>query len=267
MKLRSVLFLSVLVLVSSAMVLAESSDFRWNGNLHPGQTLTVRGINGSVEAELADGNLAEVLAIKKGRRSDPDSVEIEVVEHADGVTICAMYPSRRGNECLPFGQGRADNQNNDVEVQFIVRVPPQVEFIGKTVNGGVEAEGLDGDVEAHTVNGSIKVSTTGLAKASTVNGSIRASMGAADWEGELEYTTVNGSITLEFPEDLRTQLRAESLNGSIRSDFDITLRSKSRRSWGKQELKGYIGGDESARTLSLETVNGDVKIRRGESLR
>jgi hypothetical protein len=45
------------------------------------------------------------VATKHGRRSDPAEVEIEVVEHAGGVTICAVYPSpgSRPNECR---QGR-----------------------------------------------------------------------------------------------------------------------------------------------------------------
>jgi hypothetical protein len=41
---------------------------------------------------LGDG-LITVNANKKGHRSDPSVVKIQVVEHPDGVTICAIYPS------------------------------------------------------------------------------------------------------------------------------------------------------------------------------
>ena len=62
--------------------------------------------------------------------------------HAGGVTICAVYPSRdarKPNECPPGDGGRMNVQNNDVSVRFTVRVPAGVTFVGKTVNGEIEA--------------------------------------------------------------------------------------------------------------------------------
>ena len=56
-------------------------------------------------------------------------------------------------------------------VHFDVRVPSGVGFVGRTVNGEVNAESLQSDAEAHTVNGSVRLTTSGLAVASTVNGS------------------------------------------------------------------------------------------------
>ena len=44
----------------------------------------------------------EVTATKTARRSDPEEVEIKVLEDEDGVTICVLYPSprnQRPNEC------------------------------------------------------------------------------------------------------------------------------------------------------------------------
>lgn len=258
------------VLLCAPAALAQYRDFQWSGNMDPGQTLTVRGINGRVEAEAAAGGTAGVTARKRGHRSDPDSVDIRVVEHGDGVTICALYPNRRGkqpNECLPFGEGSSSNEDNDIVVDFLVRVPYGVHFIGKTVNGNVEAEGLDGDVEGTTVNGQVEISTTGLASARTVNGSIRVSMGRSDWDGELEFQTVNGGIQLAFPADLSTAFKASTLNGDIRSDFDLNLSGKQTRGYGwrpgrRKTVRGIIGSKDTDRDLRVETVNGSIRIRR-----
>ena len=96
-----------------------------------------------------------------------------VVETADGVTICAVYPTpvraRQENDCEPGDKWHSNTNDNDVTVTFSVQVPNGVEFNGQTVNGEMSAEGLTGDVRASTVNGSVRVSTTGLAEASTVN--------------------------------------------------------------------------------------------------
>ena len=55
-----------------------------------------------------------------------------------------------------------------------MRVPAGVRFVGRTVNGGIEADELPADAEAYTVNGSVAVDAGGEARAETVNGSIRA---------------------------------------------------------------------------------------------
>src|SRR5262245_57933746 len=105
--------------------LATAQDFNWNGRLAAGKTLEIRGINGAIDA--SGGGEAEVRATKRARRSDPDSVEIKVIEHAEGVTICAVYPtprdSARPNECRAGGGGRMNTRDNDVTVNFVVKVP------------------------------------------------------------------------------------------------------------------------------------------------
>ena len=237
----------------------EQSEFRWHGALAAGRLIEIKGVNGSVEAEPASGGEVEVLAVKRARRSNPDDVRIEVVQHAEGVTICAVYPSADGHEpntCAPGPNHHSSVMNNDTSVNFTVRVPAGVRFTGHTVNGKVSAENLSADVEAMTVNGSINVSTTGLARAHTVNGSITASMGRADWEGEMEFKTVNGGIDVSFPSGLSAEVEAKTLNGEITSDFPLTVQGR----FSRRHMTGTIGG--GGRELRLETVNGSVQIRR-----
>ncbi|MDT7779579.1 MAG: hypothetical protein QOC99_2091 [Acidobacteriota bacterium] len=237
----------------------EQGEFRWHEAMAAGRVIEVKGVNGSVEAEPSSGNEVEVVAVKHARRSNPEDVRIEVVRHDDGVTICAMYPNveRQGaNTCEPGRHGHMNVQNNDTTVNFTVRVPAGVRFSGRTVNGKVEANNLSADVDATTVNGSINVSTTGLARANTVNGSIVAVMGRADWPEELEFKTVNGGIDLSFPASLSAQVEAKTLNGSISTDFPLTVTG----SFSHRHLTGTIGG--GGRDLRLETVNGSVQIRR-----
>lgn len=238
---------------------ASSDDFRWSGRLGAGQTIEIKGINGDVRAEASSGNEVEVTAIKKGRRSDPKEVEIRVVEHSRGVTICAVYPSAdasRPNQCAPDNGGHMNTRDNDVEVEFKVRVPQGVRFSGRTVNGGIETGELGSDVDAKTVNGSIKVSSTGVASAKTVNGSINATLGRADWNGALEFKTVNGAITLDLPSEMSAEVKAQTLNGDILSDFPMTVMGRKSR----RELNGTIGS--GGRELSLKTVNGSIRLRR-----
>jgi Putative adhesin len=250
----------------------KSEEFHWVGQIAGGQALEIKGINGGITAEPARNGEIEVLAVKKGRQSNPSDVDIKVVPHAAGVTICAVYPSEysdRPNSCEP---GRAfvtgskmdrressatiNVRHNDVSVDFKVKVPAGVEFIGRTINGEISARSLTGNVDSHTVNGSIDISTKGYARAKTVNGEITAKMGRADWSDALEFKTVNGGIDLDLPQTLSTRLDAETFNGDISSDFPL----KGFGRVSRKHVTGTIG--DGGRELLLKTLNGSIRIRR-----
>lgn len=245
--------------IPSGPLQRTAADFHWSGFVPAGAAIEIKGVNGDVTAQPASGSQVEVVAVRKGRRNDPEDVRLEVVEHGGGTTICAVYPSRDGdrpNECKPGNDGRMSVQNNDVNVTFTIRVPAGVRFVGRTVNGDVDAESLGGPLSLRTVNGSVTFSTAAYADASTVNGSIKGAMGASDWARSLEFVTVNGSITLDLPANLSTDLRAETVNGDISTDFSVTVTGRVN----PRRISGTIGA--GGRTLDLTTVNGSVRLRR-----
>jgi hypothetical protein len=236
---------------------AAAEDFRWQGVVASGGAIEIKGVNGGIDATGTGGSgPVEVTAVKKARRSDPEEVEIQVVEHAGGVTICAVYPSRgaTANTCTPGAGGRMQVRDNDVNVEFQVKVPAGVRFVGRTVNGGIEAVGLPADAEAYTVNGGVSVKAGGTIRAETVNGGVDAAFGRADWSGEIRLKTVNGGIDVALPGDASAELRAATVNGDISTDFPITVQGRVT----KRKLSGTIGS--GGRQLALETDNGGIEI-------
>ncbi|MEM7416715.1 MAG: DUF4097 family beta strand repeat-containing protein [Gemmatimonadota bacterium] len=235
----------------------SAENFQWSGRVASGESVEIKGVNGSISVSRASGSEVEVVAEARGRKSDPSTVRIERVEHADGVTFCAVYPSRndnRENYCGAGDDGRMNVQDNDVSVHFEIRVPDDVVFIGKTVNGDIEAYDLGSDVFAETVNGSIEIDTDGFAEAETVNGSIDAVLGADVRQG-VEFSTVNGSITLDLPDDIDASIDASWLNGSFETAIPFATSGRvSRRS-----AQGTLG--DGGPELELSTVNGSIEIR------
>lgn len=240
--------------------LQSADQFRWSGRLAPGKSIEIKNLNGDISAEPASGDELEVTAAKTARRSDVSQVEIKVVEHAGGVTICAVYPSddpSSPNSCEPGrGKGHMNVRNNDVKVAFKVRVPASVTLLGRTVNGEISALGLGGNIESATVNGSINISTNGYAQASTVNGDITARLSDANWTGALDFKTVNGTINVDLPATTSSKVEATTLNGDIASDFPLTMLESTSR----KHLSGTIGG--GGRELNMKTVNGSIHLRR-----
>lgn len=236
------------------------ADFNWSGTLNPGQTLEIKGVNGSIRAEFAAGNMIEVSARKTANRSDPASVRIEVVPSANGITICSVYPSDGGqaNYCEGGRGGRSDNRDNDVSVDYTVKLPAGVRFAPKTVNGSVTALGLRSDVNGTSVNGNVKIRTTGLASAKSVNGSIEAAMGVASWSGSLDFKTVNGSIDLTLPPGASADVHATTMSGNFRSDFPVTMNGRLE----ERKVEGRIGA--GGRELNLTTVNGAITVHQGD---
>lgn len=250
----------------------KSEEFHWVGQVAGGQALEIKGINGGITAEPARSGQIEVFALKRAHRSNPSDVDIKVVPHAAGVTICAVYPSEYTdtlNSCEP-GRSALKNskferrdssatinvRHNDVSVDFKVKVPAGVEFIGRTINGEIKAKALTGNVDSRTINGSIDISTAGYARAKTVNGEITAKMGKADWTDAVEFKTVNGGIDLDLPPSLSTKINAETFNGDISSDFPLRVLGRVSR----KHMNGTIG--EGGRELLLKTLNGSIRLRR-----
>jgi hypothetical protein len=234
----------------------EMADFVWHGTVRTGQTVEIKGVNGDIIAQRAAGGEIEVRAEKRAGRSDVNAVRIEIVDHGEGVTLCAVYPSSRGREntCEPGSGGRSNIRNNDVRVTFYVSVPENVAFRGSTVNGDVEVHDLASDVGAKSVNGDIEISTTGFAEASTINGSIDAAMERYNMEAGLSFSTVNGSISLDLPDDVNADLNAKWVNGRLEADLPFRLIGRASR----HSAKGVLG--EGGPELNLKTVNGSIHV-------
>lgn len=238
---------------------AQTPAWTWNGTVAPGKTIEIKGINGDVRATAASGSQVRVSAVRKAGKSDPESVRIEVVTTAAGVTICAVYPGdgRHPNRCAAGDQGRMNTRDNDVRVDFTVQVPAGVKFAGQTVNGSVGTDRLGGDAEVSTVNGDVRVVAAGVVRATTVNGSVDVTMGRADWTGTVHLSTVNGSIRATLPATFSAVINGSTVNGSIESEFPLTVTGK----FGPRSVHGTIGA--GGRTLDLETVNGGITLAKG----
>ena len=241
----------------SSVEAQEPQEFRWAGSVDQGDAVTIRGISG--EIVVTAGSQVVVQALKTGNDSDPGTVQIEVVEDAQGVLVCAVYPSKEGkdpNRCARGDDYEMNVDKNDVNVDFQIEVPAGVNLDARTINGDVSATGLSGRVKVVTVNGSIEVATRGAATATTVNGSIEASMGSASWGGGLSFKTVNGGITLTVPDGTSADVMMQTLNGAIESDFPFTVQG--RMGFTRRQLEGQIGG--GGEQLELETVNGTIRL-------
>lgn len=255
-----------LVLAAALPILAvsagaqESDSWQWSGTIGQGRTVYLHNINGEVRVESWSGSTVEVRAVKRWRRGNPEMVRIEA-RTAGGsngdVIVCALNtPSATCDEDgIRSNRERSWNRDNDVSVEFTVRVPAHAQVDANTVNGDLTIRDVRGDVRAKTVNGDIDASSTaGRVWANTVNGSITVA-GVVDGGG-VEYGTVNGSITIELPANANARVDLSTVNGRIATEFPITFNG----TIDPRRIRAEIG--DGGGTLRARTVNGSIRLRK-----
>lgn len=253
---------SMVVPMAAARAQEAKSDksFSWSGTIPAGKRIMIKNINGGVDVERSTSGRVEVNAEKKWRKGDPNWVRIEQKKIGDEVLICGLWGDNARcdeNGIHSDNSNKDQNRNNDVNVHFTVRVPDGVKVDISTVNGGLEVTGVTTEVRANTVNGSITAkSAGGPVRASTVNGSVNVSMGSIGSADDLEYETVNGSVTITLPANFGAQLELSTVNGSVSTDFPITVSG----SLSNRRIRGTVGDGKTR--LRASTVNGSVNLRK-----
>ncbi len=259
--------LAMISLVAGAPAQAQSEmrtvfdpgDFHWQGSVKAGQTLEVVNTNGEIGANLASGDAARVASVRGGNEED-NQLFIEVVEYADGVTVCAVYAKEKAPGRCHRGGVSSDSgiwsHNHRAKINFDVQVPRGVLFHALTTNGAVHCANLESVVQAAATNGDVDVSTSEWASAKTTNGSVRVTMGNAKWSGELELMTTNGRVEVTLPASAEFKVSAATTNGAIHSDFPITVQG----TLGPKTLSGTVGG--GGRELKAATTNGGIELKK-----
>lgn len=255
---------AVAATAAGAQERSTDRDFRWDGAIPAGSWLYVRNLNGPVRVERATGARAEITAEKSWRRGNPEDVRIEVRKVSSGgndVLVCALWGDN--TECDEDGyrtRGNSDrsrgNRDNDVSVEFTVRLPDGVKLDASTVNGSVDVSGATSVVEARTVNGDVTARTTGgPVNANTVNGSIEVRMGRVG-DADLSFETVNGSIEVYVPDGVDADLDMRTVHGSVESDFPLTVTGRIN----PRRIRATLG--KGGPRIELRTVNGQVELRK-----
>jgi hypothetical protein len=236
----------------------SDNSFKWSGSVPAGSWIHVSNLNGSVIVGAASGSEVQVTAVKRWRRGDPTTVRFDTKKVGDNVVICALWGER--SSCDDRGPHNNENRGsrNDVSVEFNVLVPRGVKIGANTVNDSVTVDGATSEVDAGTVNGEVDVSTTGgPVNAETTNGNVRARMGRVDTNDPMAFTTVNGSVIVEFTGDFGGDVDLSTVNGSLNTNFEMTMSGR----LDPKHLRAHIGKPGGPR-LKLETVNGSVELRK-----
>ena len=237
----------------------QTSNFTWSDRIDAGRTVRVTNINGSITVRAGSGDRVEVTAVKHWRRGDPARLRISAAKEGNDIRVCPLYEDQ--DDCddgnRRWNRRSRNRDDDDVSVDFTVLVPRGVHVVTGTVNGSVSVAGATEDVEAATVNGDVTVeSGRGRLTATTVSGSIKARVNTKP--GAMEFTTVNGGVTVELAPDVGSDVEMTSVNGDIRSDFEMVVRGGR---WDSRDMRMHVGPAGGPR-MRITTVNGSIELRK-----
>jgi hypothetical protein len=207
---------------------------------------------------------------------DGNDAVIEYSGRGDGLRRGA----RQGD--VPPGMHRLDQPTNTVDatqennvvrvkggfwgrLNIEIKVPKQTTLDLKTMNGSISVEGISGEMTIDAMNGHINVQdASGPVVAHSMNGRIVASVAQISAAKASSFSSMNGSIEVTLPADLKARLKMKTDRGEIYTDFDVKVESvtgsttyaqDSGRKTGLPSLPHVPGLPHLDRTL-YGTING-----------
>jgi hypothetical protein len=173
----------------------------------------------------------------------------------------------------------AEAEGNTVEIQggwgeelvVQVEVPRRTSMTLHSVSGdSMTVRDVDGDVELNCINGDIEaIGIGGSVVAHSTNGDITVVLTRLGERKPMSFITFNGDIDVTFPPDFASDLRISSMQGEIYSDFELELLptapeverdAETVRYRVEREIRATVGG--GGEETRFKTWNGDVFVRR-----
>jgi len=227
----------------------ETAKWEKTYQLAAGGRVEIRNVNGKISVEPSTGNAVEVVAVKQAKGATAEAARgelarVEIAEQSSADAIRIETKVAQGHSW--FGGG--------TQVSYIVRVPAGAETVFVTVNGGVEAKGLNGKARLETTNGGVVArEMSGAIDASTTNGGVDLDV-ARVAEGGVKMSCTNGGLKLRLPADAKASISASVTNGGIdASGLDVSTTESSRR-----RLVGTLNG--GGPRISIEGTNGGITL-------
>ncbi len=167
----------------------------------------------------------------------------------------------------PTGAIAATQENNVVRVKggfwdrlnIEIKIPKQTTLDLKTMNGSISVEGISGEMTIDAMNGHINVQdASGPVVAHSMNGRITASLAQVSAAKASSFSSMNGSIEVTLPADLKARLKMKTDHGEIYTDFDVKVDSATGSTTIAQDgsgKNGLPGLPHTDRTL-YGTING-----------
>ncbi|MBI3667108.1 MAG: DUF4097 family beta strand repeat protein [Acidobacteria bacterium] len=222
-------------------------------------------INGGITVKGYDGK--EVIVEARARSRGPGSEEglKRILMSATGLSV------EEENNTMSIG-----TDSHTRAIDLTIQAPRKTSLHLKCINDGdIKVEDIQGELEINNINGSVTLSrVSGSAVAHALNGKVLVTFVQVDPKKSMSFSSMNGTIDVTFPPDLKANVKMQSDRGDIYSDFEVRVREDtpkqivedSRSQNGKYRVRidkavyGSING--GGPEIQFKNFNGAIYIRK-----
>jgi DUF4097 and DUF4098 domain-containing protein YvlB len=168
----------------------ESNSFQVSGS----PRVRVETFDGAVTVHAWDKNEVSYTAVKRAfDEREMKGISVQAQGAGAEVTLRAAFDKSFAHSYHEH-DGRVTSYSSDASAEFDVYVPRNATLFVSSGDGRLRVEGVSGEVELHTGDGTIDVTgSRGRLRAETGDGRIRVE----DFDGDAEARTNDGRITLD----------------------------------------------------------------------
>ena len=265
-----------------------------------GSTIAVLGaLQAPAQNQAQDQNLAR-MTVAFSNPSQPRKLVVKTMMHRvtikgyDGkdaiVESSAISERRRRERSIPPGMHPLNVGGGGIEVteannvvtvsaetlfgggDIQIQVPVETSVMVNTLNNGVSVENISGEIEVESVNGGVSVTnSSGSVVATSMNGKVTVNLDKVAPGKAMSFSSMNGTIDVTLPADIKANLKMKVDNGDVYTDFDVkvtndtfdtTQSSNGRgvRVRGNRTTYGTING--GGPEMQFTTFNGRILIHK-----
>lgn len=245
----------------------------------PNSVLAVYNIDGFIKVEGYDGNkvLIEIDKTISGKTNEivekgKQEFKLEFEQKADSVIAYIVEPmDSRPN------RNKWNNDHRKIQyrynLNFTIKVPKSMNLAVSTINNGnITIADVSGFMKVNNINGKITVKNAQKANdIRTINGDVNINYTVLPPDSA-KYYTLNGNLTVIFPNNLSADCSFKSFNGDFYTDFEDveklpahvtkTINETDKGTTHKLSKGNRIRIGSGGKNLNFETFNGNIYIKK-----
>lgn len=190
--------------------------------------INVENVAGSISVFAWDRPSVDVSTLTYGAdQAAIDRTHVAIESNGPEIDVKTHYDRNNGF----FG-----NQNG-AEVDYMIRVPKNLNVTVTNVSGPTTVSGMSADVNA-----------------TEVSGRLDASLGALSGNRRVEMTAVSGRITVRIARSSSARVQASTISGPV----DFFFPADTHHGFVGTSASGRLGG--GAASMTLHTVSGSIAV-------
>jgi hypothetical protein len=222
-----------------------------------GTFVGVLGVDGSLEVETYDGNVAEIHIVRMARNkakleTQRPTFEYRKFKDEENYSLDIRCDATKSH--LEFLWQEITGAD-DVRSHVTLKLPRNINFSATAINGRVNVAAIDGRAGASSINGSLTIAkTTGFTQLFSINGNVKANIAGIDKEHGIRLGDINGDVDLHFLNEVNAKINAKEINGRITANLP-KIQVEKQEPENYQALVG-TGGPE----IFISKLNGNVSL-------